>query len=90
MEHQASWIAEILLAAVLTATITFGLRISNKLDRLEKRVSDNGERISRIEGVLSIHPTGTAPAAPHPTPQRYEPQVSSPPQDAPQGSPPQR
>lgn len=93
MEQQASWIAEILLAAMLTAVIVFGSRIStkldrfeDKLDRIEERVSDNGERIARIEGVLSLQ----TPAAPQPpAPQRYEPQVSTPPQYAPQGSTPQ-
>ncbi|MDD9853195.1 MAG: hypothetical protein OXU78_04495 [Deltaproteobacteria bacterium] len=59
MEHQASWIAEILLAAVLTATITFGSHLSTKLDRIEEGLTRNGEGLARIEGR-----TETTPPAP--------------------------
>jgi len=46
--EQASWIAEILLAAMLTAIVAFGLHISNKMERLSERVSNNGERIAGL------------------------------------------
>jgi len=56
---QASWIAEILLAALLAAIIIFGSRISfgaripNKLDRIEEGLIHNGKRLDRVAEVLS-------------------------------------
>lgn len=42
-----------LLAAILAAVIAFGAHLSNKMDRLGERVSDNGERIARTEERIS-------------------------------------
>jgi len=71
---RVSRLAEILLAAllaaILTAIIAFGAHISNKMERLSERISHNGERIARIEGILSERRADDTPPAPQKSAQR--------------------
>jgi len=59
-----------LLAGMITAGIAFGSHISGEMDRLSERISHNGERISRIEGILSERRVDSTPPAPQKNAQR--------------------
>jgi len=56
-----SWIAVLLMIAVLAATIAFGAHLSNKLDRIEEGLIHNGEGLDRIAEMLSQNAPQTTP-----------------------------